>query len=85
MIDSWPDDMGVSAFKIIGWREACSSLDCSGNQLLKLLAEHDCSVVRLSTRKRGVLARDLLRVVHAKSRPAQSYAASKEVKHAAAV
>jgi hypothetical protein len=61
----WPEDCGYSPFRLVPWRQACSDLDVSTDTLLKLLAEHKMGVVTLSTRKRGILACDLVRLVRA--------------------
>jgi len=73
--DDWPADAAMSPFELVDWQRACGALNCSGNTLLRLLAEHDSGVVRLSKRKRCVIARDLLRIVQARTRPADTYAA----------
>ena len=73
-VTDWPDDAHMSPFRLVSWRTACSDLDVSSNTLLKLLAANGLGVVTLSTRKRAVLARDLLKLVHARSKSAADYA-----------
>ncbi len=63
-----------SPFRLVPWRQACADLDCSSDTLIRLLAAQGVDVVHLTARKRGVLARDLARVIADKSKPASSYA-----------
>jgi hypothetical protein len=77
----WPEESHVSPFRLIPWKQALADLDCSSNTLLRLLAANGIGVVTLTKRKRAVLACDLQRLVRAKQRPADTYAANRVAAH----
>jgi hypothetical protein len=80
----WPEDTHVSPFRLIPWKQALADLDISSNALMRLLADNGIGVVRLTPRKRAVLACDLRKLVQARTRSANTYAAAAnaEARHA---
>jgi hypothetical protein len=71
----WPDDAVMSPFKIIGWQSFCSDIGCTSNTALRLCAKYEIPIISLSARKRGVLARDAMRLVRLRMKSAADYAA----------
>ena len=78
--DEWAD-AACSPYRLVNWKECCSALDLSTNSLLRLCAEMNVPIVKMSTRKRSLLARDLVRIIRANSKPAASYATVQERDH----
>jgi hypothetical protein len=74
----WPND-AVSPWRLIPWRQACSDFNIDTNTMLRLLASHQIPVVKLSTRKRCILATDLLKLAKAQQKPSSEYAVNTKV------
>jgi hypothetical protein len=75
----WPADAAMSPFELVPWQKACSDLGVSSDTLTKLFAKHGLGIVRMSTRKRAVIARDLLILINQMKRPAATYAVAQPV------
>ena len=73
----WPVDLPMSPYHLVDWREACSALRVSNDTLLKLCAEANVLVIRMSARKRALRAVDLAHMVKSHGRPAHTYAVVK--------
>lgn len=68
----WGGELHISPWKLVGLKTACFDLGLTEKTLLRLAEKYGIPIVKLSTRKRCFLARDLMRLVMAQQKDADA-------------